>query len=256
MVTPDQLEALEAGIHFMPWLASDHSLYDRKPDRFFASLGMSWDEVVNQCKDSDEAIAAFVESFSRNLPPEAAHVFHWFELGRRTIFIAGLAGTGAPLQLHHQAVAEYHSLLENAGIDVSEREEVEALVLDVTDGSLEAKEAKLQRICARLRHHASIMSPSRPDPVLWNTRWASGILYLFAAIVIASLLLAALQVLPPLASALVIAGSVLGVGIIGASQLQNDERLGEESYFKLMALSYAYLPFIRRGSESNDGETP
>jgi hypothetical protein len=253
MHTPGRVESLEAGIHFLAWLLSDHTLPPGKPERFFSGLGLSWQGIVKECRDSDMTIAAFIESFEGRLPAEAAHVFPWFELGRRTVFIANLAGTGAPPGLHLQAMQGYGALLQKAGFDLEERVEIEALVRDVTEGSVEEEAAKLQKICDRLRRKASVLSPTRPDQVLWRVPWMAGVLGLCAVMIVGSLLLAAVQLLSPPALAIVVTVSLLAVGVLGAVQLQSDEGLSDEPFLKLMALSFAYLPFIRRRSESHEG---
>lgn len=254
MPTPQRLDALEAGVNFKSWIFSDHSLSARKPELFFASLGMSWGEIAKRCKHSDTAISAFLESFENQLPPEKAYVFAWFELGRRTTFLADLAGSGAPAELHQQAMAGYHSLLAKTAIAADEKERLEALVRDVADGLREDEEVKLQRILQRLRQQALALTPSRVEPVLWKDPWARGGLYVFAAVVIGSLLLASLRLLPALGLLAVIAGSVLGTGVLGAIQLRDYEDLREESFLKLMASSFTHLPLIRRRREPNAGE--
>jgi hypothetical protein len=45
---------------------------------------------------------------------------------------------------------------------------------------------------------------------------------------------------------------LLSIGIIGANQLKNDERLSDESYVKLMIESYKRLPLLRGKGESNN----
>jgi hypothetical protein len=43
----------------------------------------------------------------------------------------------------------------------------------------------------------------------------------------------------------VIIGALLAIGVIGAMQLRNDDRLSEESFLKLMIESYKRLPLLR-----------
>lgn len=43
----------------------------------------------------------------------------------------------------------------------------------------------------------------------------------------------------------VIVGALLAIGVIGAMQLRNDDRLSEESFLKLMIESYKRLPLLR-----------
>ena len=80
-----------------------------------------------------------------------------------------------------------------------------------------------------------------------------GVLRVVVVLIVGSLLLVAVQLLSPLVLAIVVMGSLLAVAVLGAVQLQSDERLGGEPFLKLMALSFAYLPFIRRRSEPHEG---
>jgi len=248
MAYPQRIDALEAGIQFISWILSDHSLTARKPERFFASLEMSWNEVIRQCKHSDTAITAFLESFERRLPPERAYVFPWFELGRRTVFLAEMAGSGAPPDLHEQAIAGYHALLARTAIDDSEREQLEALVCDMANGLSEEGPAKLEQIFERLRRDAAALTPARPEPALWQTPWTRGVLCLFGAAIIGALVLAAAGAMPLLALPLVIAAAILGVGVAGLIQQQHDEDMRDEPFFKKMGFSFRRLPFVGRGS--------
>ncbi|HEX8072221.1 MAG TPA: COR domain-containing protein [Pyrinomonadaceae bacterium] len=50
----------------------------------------------------------------------------------------------------------------------------------------------------------------------------------------------------------VMIGGLLGIGIIGAQQLKNDDRLSDESYVKLMIESYKHLPLLGGNSEPGD----
>jgi len=42
----------------------------------------------------------------------------------------------------------------------------------------------------------------------------------------------------------VIIGSLLAIGVLGAMQLRNDDRLSEASFLKLMIESYKRLPLL------------
>jgi hypothetical protein len=247
MSYPQCIDALEAGIHFMPWILSDHSLTARKPERFFASLGMSWNEVARECKHSDEAITAFLDSFEKRLPPESAYVFPWFELGRRTVFIAQMAGSGAPPEIHQQAIAGYHALLGRTAIGDSEREQLETLVCDMANGLLEEEQVKLDKIFDRLRRAAAALSPAGPESVLWQAPWTQGALYSLGAAIIGSLVLAAAGVMPLLVLPVVIAAAILGLGVAGVIQLQEVEDMRDEPLFKKLAFSFRRLPFVERG---------
>jgi hypothetical protein len=250
MPRPNRLDALEAGIHFMTWVLSDHSIAEPQPERFFSSLGMSWDDIARQCEQGDKAIATFLESFEQKVGAERAYVFPWFELGRRAVFIADIAGSGAPPELHEKAMADYHTLLGNTAIDASEQEQLEALVDDVAEGMLGDEEYKLQRVLGRLRAKAAAMSPVT-EPVVWDAPWSRGVLTLVAAIVIVSVLLALLNQMTVLALLAIIAASAVGVGLIGAMELQSDEEFRGQPLLDLMRLSFTHLPPMRRGKSGN-----
>ena len=53
-------------------------------------------------------------------------------------------------------------------------------------------------------------------------------------------------------TSLVIIGALLVVGVVGAMQLRNDDRLSEDSFLKLMIESYRRLPLLRGNDESHD----
>ena len=47
--------------------------------------------------------------------------------------------------------------------------------------------------------------------------------------------------------AVVLIGALLAIGVIGANQLKNDDRLTDANYVKLMTESYKRLPLLRGG---------
>ena len=51
---------------------------------------------------------------------------------------------------------------------------------------------------------------------------------------------------------LIVIGGLLSIGIVGANQLKNDERLSDENHVKLMIESYKRLPLLRGKGESNN----
>ncbi len=93
-----------------------------------------------------------------------------------------------------------------------------------------------------------------------NNPWRSGSFYLVTYVVAIATILAAIIVLNKFGVSwttaavipLVVIGGLLSIGIIGANQLKNDERLSDESYVKLMIESYKRLPLLRGKGESNN----
>lgn len=84
-----------------------------------------------------------------------------------------------------------------------------------------------------------------------NNPWISGSFYLVAFLCVTALLLVAAHVLNFMVFPLVIIGGIVVIGVIGAFQLRNDEKVGEKNFLQLMALSYRQIPFIgaKRRSE-------
>jgi hypothetical protein len=76
--------------------------------------------------------------------------------------------------------------------------------------------------------------------------WVSGSFYLIVFIIVVVALSVAGQVLSIYALPIVVIGGLLALSIIGALQLRQDERLSEENFLKLMALSFKYFPWFKR----------
>jgi len=93
-----------------------------------------------------------------------------------------------------------------------------------------------------------------------NNPWLSGSFYLVCYLVAIATILLAIIVLNKYGVSwttgavipLVVIGGLLSIGIIGANQLRNDERLSDESYVKLMIESYKRLPLLRGKGESSN----
>ena len=82
-----------------------------------------------------------------------------------------------------------------------------------------------------------------------NNPWGSGSFYLVAAVVVIVVLLVVAKLLSIWALPLVIIGAILVISIVGALQLRNDDRLKDESFVKLMGLSFRYLPLLSASRE-------
>jgi GTPase SAR1 family protein len=99
-----------------------------------------------------------------------------------------------------------------------------------------------------------------PDAPAKNNPWASGSFYVFTFVVVVATILIAIVVLNTYGVSwtagavipVVLIGGLLGIGVIGANQLKNDERLSDESYVKLMIESYKRLPLLRGKGDSNN----
>jgi small GTP-binding protein len=99
-----------------------------------------------------------------------------------------------------------------------------------------------------------------PPPMQKNNPWQSGSFYLVSFVVIIAAILIAIIVLNKYGVSwttaavipLVVIGGLLSLGIVGANQLRNDERLSDESYVTLMIESYKRLPLLRGKGKSNN----
>ena len=99
--------------------------------------------------------------------------------------------------------------------------------------------------------------PSTPQR---NNPWISGSFYLVTYVVAVATILIAIIVLNKYGISwttgavipIVLIGGLLCIGVIGANQLKNDERLSDESYVRLMIESYKRLPLLRGKGDSNN----
>jgi len=98
------------------------------------------------------------------------------------------------------------------------------------------------------------LSSQSPRPVLPRTNNPTGSIlsYVLAFIVLLGAIVAAAVVISKWVSiaagvttGVVIIGALLAIGVVGAFQLRNDDRLSEESFLKLMIESYKRLPLLR-----------
>ncbi len=99
-----------------------------------------------------------------------------------------------------------------------------------------------------------------PAPMQKNNPWQSGSFYLVSYVAVIATILIAIIVLNKYGVSwttaavipLVLIGGLLSIGIIGAHQLKNDERLSDESYVTLMIESYRRLPLLRGKGKSDN----
>jgi hypothetical protein len=76
--------------------------------------------------------------------------------------------------------------------------------------------------------------------------WVAGSFYLVALLSVLSLLLVAGALLPLWVVPVVVIGGILGVAVVGALQLRQDEGLSERNFLELMRLTLARLPLLTR----------
>ncbi len=84
-----------------------------------------------------------------------------------------------------------------------------------------------------------------------NNPWISGSFYLFAIVVIMTLLAVISANVSWYALVVVFVGGLLAIAIVGALQLRNDETLSEENFLTLMIESFKRIPLLRSDKVSN-----
>lgn len=242
-----RVDALEAGIRFMTWVFSEGRAFADDVRGFTTQVGMSWDEVEESLKN-DGGTLRLIREIEQKSSHLGRQVFAWFEVGRNTIFLSNMVGTGAPSPLVDSAMSGYRRYLEDAQIRVEERDRLQALLSSMQTGSIEEKTVALSHLRERLRDQAIKQDETeeRVRPREANNPWLSGSFYLFVVVVVGAGLLAAAKILPLIALPIIVIGSIVALSIIGALQLRNDGRLRDEPFLKLMALSFRYLPLLRR----------
>jgi hypothetical protein len=80
-----------------------------------------------------------------------------------------------------------------------------------------------------------------------SSPWASGLFYLFVAVVIFSGLAVISNMVHWVFLPIIIIGGVLIIGVIGALQLRNDDKLKENNFLTLMVETYKRLPLLKKG---------
>lgn len=244
-----RVDALEAGIRFMTWVFSEGHAFAADVRAFTTRIGMNWRDVEDSLSESG-GTARLIREIQQASSSMGSQVFAWFEVGRNTIFLSNMTGTSAPAPLVEAAMAGYRRFLEDAQIRVEERDRLQALLSSMSSGAIGEKTAALGQLRERLRDQALAQDEKHMQMVTLkrNNPWVSGSFYLLVVVVVGAGLLAAANLLPmPLVTLpVVVIGAVVALAVVGALQLKNDDRLKDESFLKLMALSFKYLPLLRR----------
>jgi hypothetical protein len=241
-----RVDALEAGIRFMTWVFSEGFAFTDDVHGFTTQVGMSWGEVEESLK-KDGGTLRLIREIEQKSSHLGRQVFAWFEVGRNTIFLSNMVGTGAPSSLVDVAMSGYRRYLEDAQIRVEERNRLQSLLSSMQTASMEEKTIALGHLRERLGDQAMKQDETelvRPQEA--NNPWVLGSFYLFVVVVVGASLLATAKILPLIALPIIVIGSIVALSIIGALQLRNDGRLRDEPFLKLMALSFKYLPLPRR----------
>lgn len=84
-----------------------------------------------------------------------------------------------------------------------------------------------------------------------NNPWVSGLFYLFVAVVVITGLTVVSNNVHWTILPIVIVGGILLIGIIGALQLKNDDKIKDENFITLMKETYSRLPLLKSIISSN-----
>jgi len=79
-----------------------------------------------------------------------------------------------------------------------------------------------------------------------NNAWINGSFYLAAIAILAALFAWIGNQVPWYVFPIVLIGAILAVGLIGALQLRNDDRLTQKSFMELVIETYKRLPLLRQ----------
>ncbi|MEN3333014.1 MAG: internalin [Blastocatellia bacterium] len=95
--------------------------------------------------------------------------------------------------------------------------------------------------------------PSKNNPASSLMSFVLGFVIVLAAIVGAAVAISRwVSVTAGVMTGVIIVGALLAIGVAGAMQLRNDDRLSEDNFLKLMIESYKRLPLLRGNGESNN----
>lgn len=153
----------------MTWVFSEGRAFSDDVREFTARIGMSWREVEDSL-NNEGGTTRLIKGIEQASSSLGSQVFAWFEVGRNTLFLSNMAGTGAPASLVHAAMSGYRRYLEDAQVRVEERDRLQTLLIGMANGSLEEKTLALRLLRERLRDQAlaqderekQMQEPSRP----------------------------------------------------------------------------------------------
>jgi hypothetical protein len=171
-----------------------------------------------------------------------------------------------PVPGHPEVLVSYndlivHEVMNKLGIVVPQLRK-ECSVRELLDGvedsnvSLERRrQEKEGRVFPEMSENLSRQPPSpvspRTNPTALILSYVLAFVVLLSAIVGAAVVISNwVSIVAGVTIGVVIIGALLAIGVIGAMQLRNDDRLSEESFLKLMIESYRRLPLLRGENSS------
>lgn len=110
-----------------------------------------------------------------------------------------------------------------------------------------------QRTSRRIQPRQQVTPmPLGNNPLSSLMSFVLGFVVLLGAIVVAAVAISKwVSVTAGVMTGVIIIGALLAIGVIGALQLRNDDRLSEDSFLKLMIESYKRLPLLKGSGDSN-----
>jgi len=243
---------LDAGIDFTAWMFCRRENLgnpegpDAKMRQFAEDTDCDWDQMIDLVVTKNES-PRFKEILRERLSTQPS-AFEWFEAGSDTVFAARMANLGPPADELDGMLSGLLRELQAVRVRINSRDEMENLLRKLRQEDITQKGKILSRLVDLLRDEAMAQDnvELRSATTRKNNPWVSGSFYLLASAVVIVLLLVVAKQLSILALPIVIIGAILVISIVGALQLKNDDKLKEESFLKLMGLSFRYLPLLRR----------
>jgi hypothetical protein len=232
----------------------------------------SFDDLIGDLKNEIETIDFFVNKVKRNLK-EVEESGYWND-NVPTDFKSII---GYALRLYNTTKSEFNDIIEDIQFEVSEHhcvrlnkiaetaQEVNVDIGQIWHNKYDNKEygnddfRKVEDIYGFTRDVAANLTDTRniserlkdfigrsnKRMIQKNNPWNSGSFYLFVAVVVISGLAVLSNMVDWIIFPLILIGGILLIGIIGAFQLKNDDKLKDESFLNLIKETYQRLPLLR-----------
>jgi len=134
----------------------------------------------------------------------------------------------------------WHNQYDNKDYDEPKFKIIERIYCDTRDMSVNLLD--ISNIAYRLNDYIGKTKTSMRDN---NNPWISGSFYLFVFIVVLVALVLATIYVNWIYFPIILISGILIIGVIGAFQLRNDDKLKEDNFLKLMTLTYKRLPLLK-----------
>ena len=233
----------------------------------------SFDDIIDDLKKEIETIDFFVDKVNQNLN-EVRKSGYWND-NVPTDFKSII---GYALRLYNTTKSEFNDIIADIQFEVAEHhcrrlnkiaetaQEVNVDIGQVWHRKYDNKEygnddfRKVENIYGFTRDVAAnltdtyniaerlkdFIGKSNKRMTQKNNPWISGSFYLFVAIVVISGLAVLGNMVDWILLPIIIIGGILLIGIIGAFQLKNDDKLKDETFLSLITETYKRLPLLKK----------